>query len=237
MSKKNYTHIIVILDRSGSMSSIRKDMEGGFNEFIDKQKINEGEATLTLAQFDNHYDIVYSNIALSDVPSLSLQPRGGTALLDAIGKTLEDERKRIKDMSEDDYPEKVVCIVITDGEENASTQYNRETIFEMISDLEKEETPQWDFVFLGANQDAIQSGGSIGVRANSSMTYSADSIGTQAFFSSLNDSMTQYRGSKGAAFTFEKEPDKSIQTNSVQKQDTLTLGKFDKSIPTKISDL
>ena len=234
MSKKDYTHIIVVLDRSGSMSAIRKDMEGGFNEFIKDQKAVEGEATLMLAQFDNNYEVVHDNIVIADVPDLALSPRGMTALLDAIGRSLTTERERIKGMDENDQPEKVICVVITDGMENSSHEYDRNKIMDMIKDLEAEEDPQWDFVFLGANQDAIAEGGSMGVRAGSSYTYDASPIGTQTAFRSLSDSMTTHRSAtKGKRYEFTEE-DRKDQEEILSKK---SENKFGKAIPSYVSDL
>ena len=233
MSKKDYTHIIVVLDRSGSMGSIRKDMQGGFNEFINEQKEVEGEATLTLAQFDNDYEVVHSNIDVADVPNLVLVPRGYTALLDAIGRTLTTERERINAIDENDQPEKVVCVTITDGYENASHEYNRTRIAEMIKNLEELETPDWSFVFLGANMDAIAEGGSMGVRAGSSYTYAASGAGTRCAFMSLTDSMTRHRKSAvGTEYSFDDE-DRKKQADLLSKK---AEDKFGKAIPTHLTD-
>lgn len=230
MSKKDYTHIIIVLDRSGSMGSIRSDMEGGFNEFISLQKKNDGDATLSLIQFDDQYEIVHDNIDIEDTPELTLSPRGGTALLDAMGKTLNSERDRINEIDEDDQPEKVVCVIITDGYENRSHEFDREQIAKMVENLESNEDPDWSFVFLGANMDAISEGGSIGVRAGSSYTYKASGEGTRCAFMSLSDSMTRHRCSeKGAEYSFSDEDRKS--------QEDLLDKDFNKSIPTDITDL
>lgn len=234
MSKKDYTHLIIILDRSGSMSNVRVDMQGGFDAFVKDQQELEGEATLTLAQFDTDYDIVHDNIAIANVPNLNLVPRGGTALLDALGRTMNTERERILEMDADDKPEKIICVVITDGYENSSHEYNRKQIFDMIDDLENEEDPQWDFVFLGANQDAIAEGGSMGVRATKSITYDASSEGTSMAFKSLSKNMSSYRCSeKGVEYTFDDDDRKAQEELLKEKVD----GKFNQAIPSRISDL
>jgi len=233
MSKKGYTHIITILDRSGSMNSIRDDMQGGFNDFVKNQKDVDGEATMTLAQFDSEYEVVYNDTDIAEVPELVLQPRGATALLDAMGRTLTTERDRIKDMEEDDQPEKIICVIITDGQENASREYNRKRIFDMIKNLEDEEDPQWDFVFLGANQDAIAEGGSLGMRAASTMTYDASSDGTRCAFMSLSKSVSDYRGAtKGKRYAF-SDKDREDQEELLKK----SAKKFGKAIPSCITDL
>jgi len=209
MSKKNYTHIAVILDRSGSMSSISTEMCSGFDTFMKKQRKVEGEATVTLAQFDDHYDLVYEMQKLEEVPKLSLMPRGMTALLDAMGKTMNTVVGRIDGMPEDDRPEKCVFVVITDGDENASKEFTREQIFDMIEELRKSNSGvHYDFVFIGANQDAISAGGTIGVRAKSALTYDASGDGTKCMFASLSDSMKSYRSATvGTAYSFTDDDD------------------------------
>ena len=199
MSKKNYTHIGIVLDRSGSMASMKKDVIGGFNTFIEEQNKVEGEATITFAQFDTQYDLLQDFTKLSNVPVLTdhvFQPRGSTALLDAMGKSLTDVRSKVKTMDEEERPEKVIFVFITDGEENASHEYNKDRVFKMIEDLRDEEEINWEFVFIGANQDAIQAGNGLGVRQGRSINYDASGAGTQVMFASLTSGMNNYR-SKG----------------------------------------
>lgn len=202
MPKSKYTHISTVMDRSGSMSGIARDMEGGLREFIDAQKAVEGEATLTLARFDDTYEVVYDFVPLSQATSFTLDPRGSTALLDAMGRTMESVRASIHGMTDEERPEKSIFIFVTDGGENASREYNRQRIFDMIRDLRNSENDVnrpdengtvWEFVFLGANQDAISEGGGYGIRAASSMTYDASAQGSRAMFASLTNNMTAYR--------------------------------------------
>ena len=235
MSKKNYTHIGVVIDRSGSMSSMKNDVIGGFNNFVSEQKKIEGEATMTLAQFDTEYDLLQDFKALGEVPDLTsavFQPRGSTALLDAMGKTLTDVREKIKKMDEEDKPEKVIFVFITDGEENASGEYGRDRVFKMIEDLRNEEDINWEFVFIGANQDAIQAGGHLGVRASASLTIDASGSGATMAFQSLSNGMTSYRrcATKSASYAF-SDQDRDVQKDLMDKIDS-----FDKSIPSNISD-
>lgn len=198
----------MIIDSSGSMETIKSDMEGGFNNFIDKQKKIDGKATMTLTTFNSDIDIEFTNKDLTEVDNLKLNPKGMTALLDAIGMTLNKERERIMSMDSDEKPEKVICVIITDGAENSSKKHSREEIFEMISSLENEkEDTKWNFVFLGANQDAIQTGGSIGTQPYRSLTYDASSEGATVAFSSLSNATVQYRCSNDskAEYTFDQK--------------------------------
>jgi len=209
MAKKDYTHIAVILDRSGSMNSIVSEMCSGFDTFIKKQKEVEGEATVTLAQFDDKYDLVYEMKEIACVPSLTLVPRGTTALLDAMGKTMNTVVERIDGMDENKRPEKCVFVIITDGNENASHEFSREQIFEMIEELrESDEGVHYEFVFIGANQDSIHAGGTIGIRSNSTLNYDANSQGAKHMFKKLSQSMTSYRSADAdAAYSFAEDDD------------------------------
>ena len=205
MSKPNYTHIAIVIDRSGSMLGIKKDVEGGLNNFIQEQKAVEGEATITMAQFDDSYEMLYDMVKIANVPNFNLVPRGSTALLDAMGRTMEHVRDQISELKEEDRPSKAIFVFITDGGENASTIFNRARVFEMIEALRSEKDPTWDIVFMGANQDAISEGSNLGVRANASYTYAADSHGTQIAFQALSRGMTSYRMKSSESYAFANE--------------------------------
>jgi hypothetical protein len=195
--KEGYTHISVVLDRSGSMSSCKSDVIGGYNQLVEDQKKAEGTATLTLAQFDTEYEVLSDMVDLKSAKGLTdktFVPRGSTALLDAIGRTIVDTDASILGMDEKDRPENVIFVIITDGEENASRETSRDQAMQMINSHRTEK--QWEFVFIGANQDAIQGGASIGVRASSAMTYDSTGIGTRAMYTTLSDSLSTYRSKK-----------------------------------------
>ncbi len=221
--KKNYTHIAIIMDRSGSMSTIAKDMEGGLTTFIKKQQQEDGEATITLARFDDQYDVIYDFAPLKNATDFKLEPRGWTALLDGMGKTFSATKEKIKAMPDEDKPEKVIFIVITDGGENASKEYDKATVTGMIKQLrntnEKDENQpdldgiSWEFVFLGANQDAIQTGSSYGVSNRASMTYAATAAGSTSTFESLSLNVSNYRSMKSCSVSFsDEERKKAIQS-------------------------
>lgn len=186
--KAKETEIVVVLDRSGSMQSISASTVDGFNKFLDEQKNAEGEAFVTLVQFDDRYEVDYKSVPVKDVNPLingeTFKPRGMTALLDAIGKTV-NELETDRD---------VVFVIITDGDENASREFKRDAIMKMIKTLEDEKG--WYFLFLGANQDAISAGGNIGISGNKSFTYSATDTGTASAFASFSNNISNYRSSK-----------------------------------------
>lgn len=175
MTDKNRTHIAFLLDRSGSMQDIKEDTEGGFDAFIKDQQGQDGECTVTLAQFDTHYEVSYANKAVSDVPPLNLQPRGMTALLDSIGRLVSDTGTYLNSLPETERPGTVIIGIMTDGLENSSREWTHEAVKALIETQEAKY--DWTFSYLGANQDAIEVGASIGISRDRSMTYSAQNAG------------------------------------------------------------
>jgi hypothetical protein len=212
--QEDYTDISVVLDRSGSMISVVTDTIGGFNTFIDEQKKQPGKALLTLAQFDTIYEIVHDGKAIKDVPLLTNEtfvPRGGTALLDAIGNTINRTGKRLSDMPENERPGKVIVVILTDGEENSSREFTSSKISDLIT-LQRD-TYKWEFVFLGANQDAIMTASQMGIPMASSMTYAANSQGTQHAFASVSNMTSSYRAGGKAAFS-QSDRDKQAKSGA-----------------------
>lgn len=169
--KKGLTDITVVLDRSGSMVGIKDDMEGGLREFVEKQKEQAGECVFSFVKFDTEYELAIPSKNLQDVQGseLVLEPRGGTSLYDALGKTINCIGERLSKLSEEERPEKVLVLCVTDGEENSSKEFTST----MVSDMIKLQTDSynWDFVYLGANQDAILAASKIGISFAKSMTY------------------------------------------------------------------
>lgn len=166
--------ITVVLDRSGSMQSIREDTIGGLNAFFADQKKEEGNDIISMIQFDNAYEIVFECVELEhvvDITEETFVPRGGTALLDAMGRTINTTKARLDALDEDKKPEKVIFIIITDGNENASREFTREQVFSMVT--ERTEKSDWHFIYLGANQDAIAVGRNIGISRDSAITYTS----------------------------------------------------------------
>lgn len=170
MTNNDLTHLYFLLDRSGSMQSIREDTIGGFAAFMAEQRKHPGECRVTLAQFDDRYEVVYTDRPIGDVPELDLQPRGTTALLDAIGHIVTDAGTHLASLPESERPGTVIVGIMTDGYENASREWTHAAIKALISQQTK--TYGWEFLYMGADQDAIEVGTSLGVQANRSMTYS-----------------------------------------------------------------
>ena len=211
--KDGYTHISVILDRTGSMETIRNDTIGGFNAFLIAQKGAPGLASLTLVQFDSQdpYEIVYHFKPLAEVPELTREtfvPRANTPLLDAIGRGINDLEKSLADKTEAERPSRVVMVLITDGQENASREFRKDQIEKMIK--EKQEKAAWQFVFLSADLDAIGDALASGVRAASTLAHDKDSHGVGAAWASLSRSVADYRSGNKEDVSFSDE-DRSEQ--------------------------
>lgn len=186
--------IICITDRSGSMSTIRNDVIGGFNTFLADQKTVPGEARMTYTQFDNQYEVVYAGKPLAEAPPLTAEtfvPRGNTALMDAIGRTMNEQGERI---AREKWADKVIVCIITDGGENASTEYKRDQIKVMIEHAQKN---NWSFVFLAANQDAFAVGAGYGISAATTANFAASSAGTQAAYASTSSMTRSLRADPG----------------------------------------
>lgn len=192
--KKDLTEIIFILDRSGSMSRLTKDTIGGYNSYIENQKKENGEALITTVLFDNEYEILHNGVNINDIKPLTDKEyfaRGTTALLDAIGKTISDVGARLNNTPEDEKPEKVIMIITTDGQENASIEYSKQQIKEMIE--EQTNKYNWQFIFLGANIDAVSEAESIGIRGKFASNYGWSSQGVETSFATLDCLTTKYR--------------------------------------------
>ncbi|HIT75270.1 MAG TPA: VWA domain-containing protein [Candidatus Avipropionibacterium avicola] len=170
MTRSDLTHIYFLLDRSGSMQSIKTDTEGGFDAFLDEQRADTtGECRVTLAQFDNEYEVVYADRLLADVPPLQLAPRGSTALLDSLGRLITDAGAKLAALPEDQRPGTVVVAVMTDGHENSSREWTHPAIKSLVE--QQTNDYHWQFLYMGADQDAVEVGTSIGVAAGHSVTY------------------------------------------------------------------
>ncbi|MEB3032073.1 vWA domain-containing protein [[Mycobacterium] nativiensis] len=169
MSNPNLTNLVFLLDRSGSMQSIKSDIAGGFDAFLAEQRDGEGRCTVTLAQFDTEYEVVYRGVDLGQVPPLKLQPRGSTALLDSMGKLITDTAAEIDALPEADRPGTVVVAIMTDGLENASREWHRPDIKALVE--QQANDFGWEFLYMGADQDAVEVGKGLGVKDGQAITY------------------------------------------------------------------
>jgi hypothetical protein len=215
MVDNNLTVVVAILYRSGSMQNLRSDTIGGFNSFITEQKKGTGKVNITLVQFDNEYQIDYEGKDINEVPELNEEtyvPRGGTALLDACGRTINAIGMRLAATEEDKRPGQVIFLIITDGEENSSKEFTRTQVKEMIT--HQEEKYNWNFVFMGGGDVNFQKaqGASFGIKAANVYGYSADSVGVAAVYSNLSKGVTRQRHMLSIG---EKSDDAFLDANEV----------------------
>ena len=193
--KKGLTEMVFIIDRSGSMGGLEKDTIGGFNSMLKEQQAVEGEAVVTTVLFDNRYELLHDRIdirAVSPLTEKNYTVGGNTALLDALGKTIRKIRDVQEHTAENYRAEKVLFIIITDGEENASREYSAERIKARI-EYQKQKYG-WEFVFFGANMDAVLEAEKLGISAEYAQNYRADASGTSTAYSAISAISTAYRG-------------------------------------------
>jgi uncharacterized protein YegL len=181
--KKGLTEIVFILDRSGSMSGLESDTIGGYNSMLAKQKKEEGDAILSTVLFDDRTEILHDRISVHKVEALTdneYYVRGCTALLDAVGGAIDHIGHIQKELPEDERPEKTLFIITTDGMENASRKYDYAKVKKMVE--KKKKKHQWEFIFMGANIDAVSVASKFGVSKNRAVRYECDGLGTQINF-------------------------------------------------------
>lgn len=194
MTNPDLTYIQAIIDRSGSMQSIRSDAEGGFNAFIEDQRELPGQCRVSLAQFDDKYEVVYHDLPIDQVPPLAIVPRGSTAMLDAIGRTVNELGARLAALSEDQRPGTVIVGIVTDGLENSSREFTYKLVHEMITRQEADYS--WTFLYMGADQNAIEQGAKMGIDANRSLGYTRAASG-QAY-EAMSGSVQRLRSARAA---------------------------------------
>ncbi len=195
--QSDLTEIAYVLDRSGSMQSLVSDAIGGFNSFLSSQQKLEGRANFTLVLFDHEYLVIHKSIDIRQVLELNEKtyvPRGQTAMLDAVGRTIDDVGSHLGSLPEHQRPAKVIIAIFTDGLENASTDYTTERLAASIK--HQQEKYNWEFLFLAANQDAVSSAAKIAIPAAQAMNFVASPIGVRDSHNRLNDRITRSRRAK-----------------------------------------
>ena len=192
--KKNLTELVFILDRSGSMYNLVSDTIGGFNSMVESQKNEYGEAYVTTVLFDDHYELLHDHINIKEIQPITdkeYYARGCTALLDAIGKTINSIGVRLNNTSEDERPDKVIFVITTDGYENASKEFDKAHIKDMIEHQQNKYS--WTFMFLGANMDAVGEAKNLGINTDFARTYTANNVGTQSVYNSVSKAIDTMR--------------------------------------------
>lgn len=198
--RKDLTEVVFILDRSGSMSGLEADTIGGFNSMIEKQKKEEGEALISTILFSDQSEVLYDRVPINKVEEMTDRQyyvRGCTALLDAIGGAIHHIGNVHKYAREEDRPEKTLFIITTDGMENASRAYDYKKVKKMVE--KQQEKYGWEFLFLGANIDAIEVAGRFGIGAERAINYECDSVGTELNYRAVSKIVSGVRKSRSKA--------------------------------------
>jgi len=218
MANKNLTEMVFILDRSGSMSGLEKDTIGGYNSLIEKQKNEVGDAVVTTVLFDDQYDMIHDRVDIKKVNNITNKEyfaRGMTGLLDAVGKTINHVGNRHKNALDSEVPNKTMVTIITDGHENASREFNFPQIKQMIE--HQKEKYGWEFVFLGANIDAVSAAADIGITADRAVTYHADGEGTRMNFDAVSNVVGCMRNCAPIASDWKNDIEEHLKRKSGRK--------------------
>ena len=192
--RKGLTEIVFILDRSGSMSGLEADTIGGYNSLIEKQKKEDGEAFISTVLFDDNCEVLHDRVSLEQIKPMTDKEyyvRGCTALLDAVGGAIHHIGNVHKYAREEDRPEKTLFIITTDGQENSSRRYTYEKVKHMVE--RRKEKFGWEFLFLGANIDAVEEAGRFGIKANRAVNYHSDREGTEVNYKALSKAVSVVR--------------------------------------------
>lgn len=211
--RKNLTEIVFILDRSGSMSGLEGDTIGGFNSMIEKQKNAEGEALISTVLFDNISEVIHDRVSVQDIKPMTREDytvRGCTALLDAIGGAIQHIGNVHKYARAEDVPEHTLFVITTDGMENASHRYSSEKVKKMIE--RQKEKYGWEFLFLGANIDAVETARHFGISEDRAVNYHSDSEGTQLNYEVLSEAICSVRCSAPLDTNWKKRIDEDYES-------------------------
>ncbi|MGE9875698.1 vWA domain-containing protein [Hornefia butyriciproducens] len=218
--KKNLTELVMILDRSGSMGGLESDTIGGYNSMLKKQGETEGEVLVSTVLFDDRSEVLFDRVPLEELPQMTDKEyyvRGCTALLDAVGGAIRHIGNVHKYAREENRPEKTIFVITTDGLENASREYSYERVKRMVE--RQKEKYGWEFLFLGANIDAIETAGKFGISADRAANYHSDHIGTALNYEVLADAVCEMRGSaKAIGADWKKRIDEDFRRRGVRGQ-------------------
>ena len=200
MPNPNRSDITILLDRSGSMASVKSDVEGGFARFLADQRAVPGDCDLSLVQFDSQsIEAVFTERPIRESPELELQPRGMTPLLDAVGQTIVRTGERLAAKPERERPGRVLFVILTDGKENASREYSKTRIREMVQ--HQTLAYRWQFLYLGANVDAFAEAGGLGIDSQFAASFNATPDGMKRCMEVASFKAAEFRGGRELAFS------------------------------------
>ncbi|AZP04682.1 vWA domain-containing protein [Jeotgalibaca ciconiae] len=212
------TELVFILDKSGSMGGLEEDTIGGYNAMLKKQKMLAGDCRITTVLFNNGYELLHDRVDIKEVSPITskeYQVGGTTALLDAIGMTIYKVDHIQKDMNEECCSENVMFVIITDGEENSSREYSVERVKALIE--QQKIKHEWEFIFLGANIDAVKAAGRFGISPDRAQNYHGDSQGVELNFRVMSDAVAVYRKKSSIPPSWNKEIQKDYKKRGEQK--------------------
>ena len=208
--KKDLTEVVFILDRSGSMGGLERDTIGGFNSMIEKQRKADGEALISTVLFDHESAVVHDRVDVRKIEPMTDRDyfvRGSTALLDAMGDAIRHIRTVYKYIREEDVPEHTVFVITTDGMENASHKYTSDEVKSMVEEQKKR---GWEFLFLGANIDAVETAGRFGISEDRAVNFHSDRAGTALNYEVVSDAITEVRCSKPLGKSWKRRIDEDF---------------------------
>jgi Mg-chelatase subunit ChlD len=213
--KNNITELIFVIDQSGSMSGLEDDTIGGFNSMLEKQRNEDGVCHISTVFFDNSSDVIHNRRNISTVEPLTRKdytPGGSTALLDALGDAINHTVKVQKMLADDERADNVIFVIITDGEENSSTRFSARKVKQMIS--HEQEKYGWEFIFLGANIDAVKTAGHYGIKANRACNFVCDATGVELNFCCVSDAVSEVRAMGSISDDWDNEIKKDYKQRS-----------------------
>lgn len=213
--KKNLTELVFILDKSGSMSPLTDDTIGGFNSLLDKQKNEEGDALVTTVLFNHEIQVLHNRMPIENVSPITKRDylaSGMTSLLDAIGSTIDHIKNEHIITPKEERPEKVMFVIITDGAENSSKEYSIKQVKNLINTCK--ELLGWEFLFLGANIDAVQTAGAFGIDASRAVNYNCDKEGTELNYKVVSETISCVRQCNPISNSWKKDIEKDFEARS-----------------------
>ncbi len=216
--KKNLTELVFILDRSGSMSGLESDTIGGFNAMIEKQKKQDGECIVSTVLFDDESKVIHDRVSLENIKPMTeddYQVQGCTALIDAVGGAIHHIGNVHKYARNEDVPKNTIFIITTDGQENASHRYSSDKVKQMIE--RQKEKYGWEFLFIGANIDAVETAKRYGIDRNRAVNYNADAQGTSVLYETVSKAVCNVRVSKCMADDWSAEIDNDFKNRSKKR--------------------